>query len=189
MDKTQANARHHSLKMFHLESDDEPIKFVNLAGLSYIQRNGNVASGYFTLAKWFYGADPTEIEERLGLRRGEFGGIAYTLVFERLPTFDEFSYELTAAYPGGKYWPRKADVAELQNEQNNHIRSFDRSSAPVGSYYPRGDGVVHQWRLLRPLAVSQFVRIVTPTLRFARRDGSSDRKEPNLGRLRGVDWP
>lgn len=188
MDKTQAHARTYSLGLFRLESDNEPVKFVNQAGLSHIRRVGNVVSGYFTLSKWFYGADPTEIEERLGLRKGEFGGTAYAFTLQRLPTFDEFSYELTAAYPGGKYRARAADVSEILFERENDIKSYERSISPVGSYYPRGDGVVQQWRLLRPLPVSGDVRVVTRTLRFTRRDGSIDSSEPSLGRLRGVDW-
>jgi hypothetical protein len=188
MDETQAKARRRSLELFRLDSNDEPVKFLNASGLEHARRSGNLVSGYFTLARWFYGADPTEIEERLGLRSGEFGGVAYALTLERLPAFDEFSYELTAAYPGGRYRGRDVDMAAMQAERESGEATYARSTTPVGSHYPRGDGVVQQWRLLQPLPVSAAVRTVTPALRFARRDGSTGSSEPVLGRLRGVDW-
>jgi len=188
MNATQIHARNHSLSLFKLNSNDEPVKFVNSAGLNSIHRGGNVATGYFTLAKWLYGADPIEIEQRLGLRIGEFGGVAYALVFTRLPRFEEFSYELTAAYPGGKHRARERDIAELRNEGIISPRNYERSFTPVGSYYPRGDGIIQQWRLLSPLPVSPYIRLVTPSLRFRRRDGSDNSREPEFGRLRGVYW-
>ncbi|MEZ5593450.1 MAG: hypothetical protein R3F53_23185 [Gammaproteobacteria bacterium] len=188
MDATDIYSRNHSLKLFELKTDNEPIKFVNQSGLNFIKQNGYMAYGYFTLAKWLYGADPIEIEERLGLRKGEFGGVAYALVFNRLPRFEEFTYKLTAAYPNGKHRPREMDFAEIQADKKDKNWTYNRSMTPVGSYYPRGDGSIHQWYLLKPLRVDTYVRTITPTLRFARRDGTMNSNEPNLGRLRGVHW-
>lgn len=186
--ETQINVQNRSLALFKLETDNEPIKFVNRSSLDYIQRNGYLCSGYFTLAKWLYGADPIEIEQRLGLRKGEFGGVAYALVFSRLPRFEEFFYRLTAAYPDGKYRSIEEDFNLLQEEKKFNKRVFDHSNTPAGPYYHRGDGVIHQWRLLKPIPISSYIRTVTSSLRFTRRDGSMENSEPKFGRLRGIDW-
>lgn len=191
LSKTQENARRKSLELFKLETDDEPVKFMNTAAVERIRQGRRSVSGYFTLAKWFYGATPIDIEERLGLRRGEFGSVAFAVVFCRLPRFDEFEYCLTAAYPGGKHRTRDEDFASLASDTNappSVGAVSDRALTPVGRHYPRGDGVVHQWRLLNEIEISPLIRTITSSLPFARRDGSTNSHEPKLGKLRGVDW-
>jgi hypothetical protein len=183
----QERARRNSLAVFELASDNEPVKFVNGAGLMHLRRTGWKAGGYFTLAKWLYGASPSELEERLGLRGGEFGHVAYALVFERLPRLHEFDYRLTAAYPRGEYRSR-ADDARMAAKSVADGRVSEHSPTTAGHYYPRGDGIIHQWQLRFPIVLAPYVRTVTASSPFARRDNSTHSNEPKLGKLKGVDW-
>ncbi len=77
----------------------------------------------------------------------------------------------------------------IHAERKNGVKTYERSTTPVGEYYPRGDGVIHQWQLLKPIPICTYIRVVTQTLPFSRRDGTTQNNEPKLGRLRGIHWP
>jgi len=81
--------------------------------------------GYITLGKFLLGKTPMQIEQALGLKRGDLARGARIYRFMRLPQPSEYEYELTTLYPDGLAF----------------------NPAHSNPEYPPGSRVIHQWRI------------------------------------------
>jgi hypothetical protein len=99
--------------------------------------------GFVCLERSLVGKTPVAIEAALGLPAGHLFGGCRVYRFRRLPMSFEVEYELTAEHPNGLAF----------------------NPAMHDSAYPRGDGAIHQWRLLADVPVELLIDL-PPTSRF-----------------------
>jgi hypothetical protein len=99
--------------------------------------------GFVCLERSLVGKTSVAIEAALGLPVGHLLGGCRVYRFRRLPMSFEVEYELTAAHPNGLAFNPAVD----------------------DSTYPRGDGAIHQWRLLADLPVELLIDL-PPGSRF-----------------------